>query len=110
MNKQQAIHVLEMIRDLYPRYTISKEKARMLIPALLPMDYERVRGKLATYVATHPYAPTIAEIAAYPIEENEKLDQLEQWREEAADVPFAMKQEFQQKMVLLLEGKGYDRH
>lgn len=106
MNRQQAIHVLELIRDLYPRYNISKEKAEMLIPALLPMDYERVRENLAVYVATHPYAPTIAEIAANPVEKNESFDQLDAWREEAANVPVEIKQNFQRKMVLLLEGKG----
>ena len=110
MNKQQAIHILEMIRDLYPRYNISKEKAKMLIPALLPMDYERVRGNLAVYVAAHPYAPTIAEISAYPVVQNEQLDQLDVWREEAADVPIEMKQKFQQKMVMLLGDTVYDRH
>lgn len=110
MNRQQAIQVLELIRDLYPRYNISKEKAKMLIPSLLPMDYERVRENLAAYVATHPYAPTIAEIAAYPVVQNEQLDQLDVWREEAADVPLEMKQKFQQKMIRLLGDKVYDRN
>lgn len=108
MNRQQAIHTLELIRELYPRYNISKEKAKMLIPTLLPMDYERVKKNLAVYVATHPYAPTIAEIAAHPDEPSASINQLAIWREEAADVPMEVKQKFQQKVALLLEGEGHD--
>src|SRR5699024_11187558 len=85
-----------------------KEKAKMLIPTLLPMDYERVRKNLSVYVATHPYAPTIAEIAAHPVEPYGTDDLLDVWRKEAADVPFEITQKFQQKMVRLLEAKGHD--
>lgn len=108
MNRQQAIHTLELIRELYPRYHISKEKAKMLIPTLLPMDYERVKKNLSKYVATHPYAPTIAEIAANPVVTNHSVDHLDVWRKEAADVPVEVKQNFKRKMTLLLEGSVDD--
>lgn len=104
MNRQEAIHTLELIRELYPRYHISKEKAKMLIPTLLPMDYQRVMKNLSVYVAAHPYAPTIAEIAANPPITNDSIDQFDVWRKEAANVPMEMKRNFQQKMELLLEG------
>lgn len=104
MNRQEAIHILELIPDLYPRYNISKKKAEMLIAALLPMDYEGVKANLAVYVANHPYAPTIAEIADYPVVRDEQLNQLEVWREEAERVPFEIKQQFQEKMTRLLGG------
>src|SRR5699024_12388827 len=83
MNQEEAIHVLETIKDIYPTYAISKIKAKMLIPELLPMDYSLVMEKLAKHVKDHPYAPTISEIAAYPKQQNEQLDSLKKWREQA---------------------------
>lgn len=107
MNKKEEIHVLEMMQDFYPKYNLSKEKAKMLIPALLPMEYERVMEKLAAFVASHPYAPTIAEIAAYPPVRNEQLDEVSVWKKEAANVPEEIKRVFHLKMSELLQDKAY---
>lgn len=109
MNEEKAISILELIQALYPKYNLSKDKAKMLLPILLPMDYERVKKKLAAYAATYPYAPTIAEIADNPATPNEQLDKISAWREEASHVPDAIKNAFYQKMAKLLKDKAYAR-
>lgn len=70
MNRNEAIDVLETIRDIYPKFEVSERKANILIPKLQPMDYGLVMEKLSAHVAAHPYPPTIAEIAAFPPEAN----------------------------------------
>ena len=108
MNQEEAIHVLETIKDIYPTYAISKIKAKMLIPELLPMDYSLVMEKLAKHVKDHPYAPTISEIAAYPKKQNEQLDSLKKWREQAKKVPPEFRKTFHHQMLQLIREKGYD--
>lgn len=106
MNEQEAILVLETIKDVYPRYDISRKKATILIKELLLMDYDRVMKKMGNHVATHPYPPTIKEIAAYLEQDNEERNKLEAWRQQAKDVPFSFKQTFHKQMQQLIKEKG----
>src|SRR5699024_11861528 len=76
MNKQEASHVLQTIKELYPTFHLSQMKVAMLMRKLLPMDYEEVIKNVMKHVATHPYPPTIAEIAAYPKQQTEEIDKL----------------------------------
>jgi len=108
MNRNEAIDVLETIRDIYPKFNVTERKAKILLPQLTPMDYGLVMEKLSAYVAANPFPPTIAEIAAYPPEENEYLDRISKWREEAAQVPDGVKQSFHEQMVKLLKEKTND--
>ncbi|HLR69663.1 replicative helicase loader/inhibitor [Virgibacillus alimentarius] len=108
MNKKEAIYVLEAIRDIYPKFDISKRKAEMLLPQLEQMNYAMVMQKLATYVANNPYPPTIAEIAAYKTNENDHLKQMKIWRKEADKVPNELKQRFHQQMISLLREKSHE--
>ena len=108
MTREEAINVLETIRDIYPKYEVSRKKAQLLIPQLLQMDHALVLEKLSAYVATRPFAPTLAEIAAYPVESNDHLEKIKLWRTEAARVPAEVKQNFHQQMVKLLKEKTND--
>lgn len=108
MDKSEAIQVLETIRDIYPKYDVSKKKAQMLIPQLKPMDHKRVMEKLSSHLATCPYPPTIAEIAAYPVKNNDHLELIKRWRVEASKVPNEIKQVFHQQMVKLVKDKAND--
>src|SRR5699024_6296685 len=108
MNRNEAIDVLETIRDIYPKFDVSERKATILLPQLAPMDYGLVMEKLSASVAANPFPPTIAAIAAYPPEENEHLDKISKWREEAAQVPDGVKQAFQAQMIKLLKEKSND--
>lgn len=110
MERSEAIQVLETIRDIYPKYEVSKKKAQMLIPQLKPMDHKQVMEKLSAHVATCPYPPTITEIAAYPVESNDHLEKLKEWRVEASKVPNEIKQVFHQQMIKLIKGKANDSH
>lgn len=76
MTKNEAIHLLETIRAIYPKYEISKKKAQILTPQLQPMDHKLVMDKLSAYVVSRSYPPTIAEIAVYPAAHNVHLDKI----------------------------------
>lgn len=108
MDRKEAIRVLETIKEIYPRYDISKKKAQMLIPQLQPMDAHGVMEKLTAHVAHHPYPPTIAEIAAYPAKSNTHLEKLQKWRLDAAEVPRELKQRFHKQMTQLVKDKAND--
>lgn len=109
MNKQEAVNVLETIRDIYPKFEVSKKKGHMLIPQLIQMDYACVMEKLSAYVGTHPFAPTLADIAAYPPVCNDHLENISMWRAEAATVPSEVKQAFHKQLTQLLKDKTNDR-
>ena len=98
MNRNEAIDILETIKEVYPRYEITKRKATILIPGLLKMDYDGVLKNLETFAAEKPYPPTIAEIASYPKEANSHFEQRKQWEQEAQQVPDHKKQEFQDRL------------
>jgi len=108
MNRQEAIHVLETIKNVYPKYDITKEKAKMLIPKLLSMHYPCVLERLAQHVAKHPYPPTISEIAVYETKRNTQLETLKKWREEAAHVPVELKETFHKQMLHVIREKTCD--
>jgi hypothetical protein len=107
MTREEAIDVLETIRAVYPKFDISKKKATLLIPQLEKMDYAGVINKLSAFIAAYPYAPTIAEIAVYPKEQNAYLKEMEVWEKEAAAVPEKTKERFRKAMLELLAEKSY---
>lgn len=107
MNYEEAIIVLETIGELYPKYEVSVRKAQMLAPQLMKMDYARVLENLSDYVAAHPFAPTLAEIAGFPVESNDHLDNINVWRAEAAKVPDEIKHHFHKQMITLLKDKAH---
>ncbi|WP_186579725.1 replicative helicase loader/inhibitor [Aquibacillus kalidii] len=106
MTHDEAVDVLETIAEVYPRYELTKKKAAILLPQLKQMDYQLVLAKLSAYVADHPFAPTIAEIAAYPAKQNEHIRLINQWKQEAENVPQETKQAFQLQMKRLVDDHG----
>ena len=106
MTHEEAIDVLETIAELYPNYSITKKKAKILIPLLKNMDYDGVMENLMHYVAEYHYAPTIAEIAAYPKKEHDYAKKIAQWEEEAKKVTPELRREFQEKFMKLFEEKS----
>jgi hypothetical protein len=107
MTRQEAIDVLETIRSVYPKFDISKKKAKLLIPQLEKMDYAGVMDKFSAFIATYPYAPTIAEIAVYPKAQNVYLEEMKIWEKEAAEVPEKTKETFRIAMQELLAEKSH---
>jgi Loader and inhibitor of phage G40P len=106
VNRQEAVDVLETIKLLYPKYEITMEKGNILITSLERMDYRLVMENLTNYVARSPFPPTIADIAAYPSDENENLEQMKKWREEAKRVPEEVKQRFHVAILNLVRSKS----
>lgn len=102
MTEEESFDVLKTIAELYPRYELTKRKAQILLPQLQKMEYDGVLKKLSAYVAEHPHAPTIAEIAVYPPEENKHLKMMKEWQAEADKVSEETKQQFRLQMQQLL--------
>ncbi|MDC3418067.1 hypothetical protein [Aquibacillus salsiterrae] len=94
MTRDEAFDILETIAELYPKYELTKRKAILLLPQIIKMDYDRVLEKLSAFALVHPYAPSLAEIAAYPRETNPHLEQMRIWQQEAAQVPEETKRLF----------------
>lgn len=112
MKQTEAINVLKTIKEIYPKYDICKKKASILIQELLPMDYSLVLGRLAKHVATHPFPPTISEIAAYSEQRDDQINKLKKWRQEAEEVPPELREPFYQQMLELMRrtSDGSDEH
>jgi hypothetical protein len=106
VNRQEAVDILETIKLLYPKYELTMEKGNILIRILEQMDYRLVMENLTNYVARSPFPPTIADIAAYPSEENVNLEQMKIWREEASRVPASMKKSFLEALTNLVRSKS----
>lgn len=102
MTQDQAVDILETMAELYPKFELSRKKAQILLPQLRKMDYQGVLDKLSAYVADHPYAPTIAEIAVYLPEENGQLQLMKEWQAEAEKVTEETKSRFRLQMHKLL--------
>lgn len=106
MTHEEAVRILEMITDVYPKFQMNRNKAKLLLPALKEMDYDGVMKKLTDFVATYPYPPTLAEIAVYPKQANETLDKISQWRAEASEVAPEVKMNFRRELEQLIKEKA----
>jgi len=106
MTNEEAVDVLETIAEIYPKFEMTRKKAKLMLPPLKEMDYEGVMEKLSDFVAKYPYAPTIAEIAAYPSKQNEHVERLKKWRAEASQVPPHIKDRFRNAMQQLIMEKS----
>jgi len=102
VKREEAIDVLEHIAAMYPKVDMSKKKAKMLLPALMEMDYAGVMTKLRHFAMKYPYPPTIAEIAVYPKMPNEHLEKMKKWQEEANKVSEQTKQQFRMQLEKLI--------
>jgi len=106
MNRNQALEILQMINEIYPKFNLTERKVEIMLPELEKMDYERVKTRFSEYMTTSPFPPTLADLAAYAPEENKTLKQMEQWRKEAEKVPAEVKLQFREKMQQLIREKG----
>lgn len=106
MNRDQALDVLDTIDDLYEKYDLTQRKVKILLPQLMKMDYDRVLQRLSSFVAEYSYAPTLAEIAAYPPVPNTFVEQVQQWKLEADQVPEETKRQFKEQIEQLFKERG----
>ncbi|WP_101841954.1 hypothetical protein [Halobacillus sp. Marseille-P3879] len=103
MNYDQAVEVLQMIRELYPgKFEVSKTKAAVMIPQLEKMEFEPVKKKLSEYAGQYPFPPTLADIAVYPPIKNPYLEKMKKWDQEAEEVSDETKQLLQEKLDELI--------
>ncbi|OZU87642.1 hypothetical protein CIL03_16270 [Virgibacillus indicus] len=105
MIKEEALEVLQTINEMYPRFDLTKRKAKMLVPNLKQMDYQGVMKNLSAYIMEHPYPPMLSEIAAYGDEEESHLEEMAKWQEEAKKVSPLLKEQFRQQFEQFIKGK-----
>ncbi|PAV27781.1 hypothetical protein CIL05_20090 [Virgibacillus profundi] len=106
MKKEEALEVLRTINEMYPRFNLTKRKAKVLVPNLMQMDYQGVMKNLSAYIMEHPYPPMLSEIAAYLDVEDSHLEEMEKWQEEAKKVSPKVKEQFQEQFEQLIKAKG----
>lgn len=105
MIKKEALEVLQTINEMYPRFNLTKRKAKVLVPNLIQMDYQGVMKNLSAYVLEHPYPPMLSEIAAYQDIEESHLEEMEKWREEAKNVSPKVKEQFREQFEQFIKAK-----
>lgn len=110
MTTDEALEILKTINEMYPKFNLTKRKAKILIPSLKQMDYTGVLKNLSTHVMHQLYPPMLSEIAAYPpvTEKDSSLAEIEKWEEEAKKVTPEMKQHFEKQFEKLLQEKGWN--
>lgn len=107
MNRDEATEVLLTIHEIYPKFDLTERKLRVLIPTLLPMNYNGVMKKLNDHIVANPFPPTISEIAVYPKPVNQMLKKTDMFEQVAAENPPSQEQimEFTSRFKAIL-GKG----
>ncbi|WP_407270395.1 hypothetical protein [Radiobacillus sp. PE A8.2] len=103
MTYEEAIEVLQMLEDLFPKYVVTERKTAVLLPALKTMDYDGVMRNISNHYMESPHAPTLKEVAAYPSQANPHIDQMAKWQEEAKKVTPETKEKFRKAFQELLE-------
>lgn len=106
MNRQEAIDVLHLIKELYPKFNAKKQRMQLLIPILEKMDYQQVMDNLTHYVSQNPFPPTIADIAAPTQVENDYLEEMQVWADEAQQVHPDVKARFHTELQNLVRKKS----
>ncbi len=106
MNKDEALEILRSLSDLFPAYSLTKAKAKNLLPVFEKMDYERVKQNLYAYALEHTYPPTIADIAAFPPDKDDYMDKIKEWQKEAAKVTPEQKAAFLEQFQRLVKEKS----
>jgi hypothetical protein len=105
MTRDEVKDLFKMISSMYPTFEVSTGKIDTWARMMRKMDFDRVMAKAEKHALENKFPPTIAEIAAFAPEENDHLEKMERWKEEAAQVPPELKQRFNQSIQQLLKEK-----
>lgn len=106
MKREEVKEVFKLISSVYPSFEVSSPKIDTWTRLMKGMDFDRVMKKAEEHIAANKFPPTIAEIAAYPPENNDHLHKMRQWEQEAAQVPEETKRKFKIKMQKLIQEKS----
>lgn len=110
MTNEEAAEVLLTIREVYPSFELTERKMKILVPALLQMDLIHVMKRLNEHIMTNPWPPTIADIAAFPQQENDILKKTNEYEKLASENPPTNEQiyEFQVRFQQLVSAENED--
>jgi hypothetical protein len=79
MTKEEVIKLLILIESVYSTCIIKDETIQQWFEFCSEMDYEKVKTKLKIHIRKSPFPPAIADIAVFPIEENDFPKTLQEW-------------------------------
>ncbi|MFZ0371545.1 MAG: hypothetical protein WAM07_18260 [Halobacillus sp.] len=103
MKSQEAIEILETMQEMYPgKFEVTQRMVSMALPQLMQMDYKAVMDKLSRYAFTSPFPPSFSNIAVYLPQENDYLEKMKVWEQEAAEVSEETKRRFEEKLEQLM--------
>lgn len=79
MDRKQAFDILEIICGAYVNFDITEKRAEIWCEMLGNMPYKPVLDNVKRHIRENKFPPTIAEIAANELGENEFLRMQEKW-------------------------------
>ena len=79
MTKEEVVKLLILIESVYPNCVFKDETVQQWFQFCSEMDYEKVMTKLKNHIRKSPFPPAIADIAVFPIEENDFPETLQKW-------------------------------
>ncbi|WP_180953731.1 replicative helicase loader/inhibitor [Bacillus sp. T33-2] len=85
MNPQEVYQVLSKIEAAYSQFKINDETVLLWVNMGREMGFEQVMQKLMAHIATKPFPPAIAEIAAYEDIKNDFTEKIKQWEREGRE-------------------------
>ncbi|ELK47833.1 hypothetical protein QRD89_18685 [Halobacillus sp. ACCC02827] len=103
MTYEEAVKVLKTIKDFYPdKFQLTENTIAMLVPEIEKMEYVPVMKRLTAYVWENPFPPRLVDIASYPEEVEDQLEEERKWAQEAAAVSMETKRKFEEAMKNLM--------
>ena len=114
LNKNLFAEKMEELLVLFPNWNIEFDTKNMRVwynqfSDLTDNEFKRM---VETYVKNEQYHPTVGSLRKYIVKEfdstrdNPTLQQVEEWKREAAKVPESTKLEFRKKMQELIKEKS----
>ncbi|MBT2727994.1 hypothetical protein J7E63_13705 [Bacillus sp. ISL-75] len=79
MTKEEVVKLLILIESVYPNCIFKDETVQQWFQFCSEMDYEKVMAKVKNHIRKSPFPPAIADIAVFPLEENNFPETLQKW-------------------------------
>ncbi|MCM2533243.1 replicative helicase loader/inhibitor [Neobacillus pocheonensis] len=79
MTKDEVVKLLVLIETVYSNCIFKDETVQQWFQFCSEMDYEKVMEKLKNHIRKSPFPPAIADIAVFPIKENDFPGTLREW-------------------------------
>jgi hypothetical protein len=79
LTKEEVVKLLILIESVYPNCVFKDETIQQWFEFCSELDYEKVMAKVKNHIRKSPFPPAIADVAVFPIEENDFPETLQKW-------------------------------